>query len=95
MIVEPQHLDTLFSYLNSDALQSRRAYFFLRATSFLFQNRMVEMFAYINDHHEVVENLVRHIKSQHVVQLVLNMLAVERQLKEISGPAVSWSEVSH
>ncbi len=60
-------------------LQPRRAYFFLRAASFLFQNRTPELFAFVTATSGVVTALLKHIRVQHVSQLLLNMLAVERQ----------------
>jgi len=72
-------------------LQPRRAYFFLRAVSFLFQNRAADLFAFVRSNPSVVARLVKHLKTQHMIQLLLNMLAVERQMVEI-GAALSWSQ---
>lgn len=86
------HLATIFNYLDRENLQPRRVYFFLKVMSYLFQNRMYETFSFVNEHPEVVVKLFKHIKSPHVLQLVLNMLAVERQYKEMREIDVSWSE---
>jgi len=58
----------------------------------LFQNRNIEMFSFINQHPEVIKKLVHHIRSPHILQLILNMLSVERQLKEFNMPNSTWSE---
>lgn len=83
------HLPRLFSYLDADVLQPRRAYFFLRAVSFLFQNRTKEMFDYVCEHGEVITALIKHVRTQHVAQLILNMLTVERQQQDTG---LCWSE---
>lgn len=92
---EKDHLATLFSYLDREKHQPRRVYFFLRVMSFLFQNRSPEMFSYVINHSQpLVSRLVYHIRSPHILQLVLNMLAVERQMKEFGVEICAWSEKS-
>jgi len=47
---------------------------------------------YINDHPEIVKRLVCLMDSPHILQLILNMLTIERQIKEYNIPATMWSK---
>lgn len=74
-------------------MNPRRLYYFLRVASFLFQNKTPELFAFVQKDNEFTSKLVKHLSSVHIMQLVLNMLKLEEQIKELGVPNCDWSVV--
>lgn len=76
-------------------MNPRRLYYFLRVASFLFQNKTPELFAYVQQDHDFTSKLVKHLSSVHIMQLVLNMLKLEEQMKDLGVPNCEWSVVCY
>lgn len=74
-------------------MNPRRMYYFLRVASFLFQNKTAELFGYVRKDTDFVPKLVRNLGSAHIMQLLLNMLKLEEQMKELAVPECEWTTV--
>lgn len=85
------HLGALFSYLGRKLMNPRRMYFFLRLSSFLFQNRTQETLAFAISNEGFTQKLVNNLASPHIMQLILLILNLERQMKAEDHPNCDWS----
>jgi len=85
-----KHLPALFLYLDRKTMNPRRMYFFLRLSSFLFQNRTKEAFVFACSNEGFTGRLVKHLASPHILQLILLILNLERQTKT-EDPTFDWS----
>jgi hypothetical protein len=85
------HLPALFQYLNRKTMNPRRMYFFLRLSSFLFQNRTHEALSFAINTEGFTPKLVRHLGSPHILQLILLILNLERQMKNEGHLDADWS----
>lgn len=74
-------------------MNPRRLYYFLRVASFLFQTKTAELFAYVRNDANFVPKLVKNLSSVHILQLILNMLKLEDQMRELAVIDCEWSGV--
>ncbi len=87
------HLPAFFSYLDRKVMNPRRMYFFLRVSSFLFQNRTTELLAYAVATPALTQKLVSNLSSPHIMQLILLILNLEKQIKAEGLTVYDWSTV--
>jgi hypothetical protein len=90
-LATPTHLVELFKYLHRNTMNPRRLYFFLRATSFIFQNKSVESLRFAIVSEDFTSKLMKHLSSSHIMQLMLHILTIEKQMKEANVEGCDWS----
>lgn len=74
-------------------MNPRRMYFFLRVSSFLFQNRTAEALSFAVKSPDLTQALVSNLSSPHIMQLILLILNLEKQMKAEGHTEYEWSSV--
>jgi len=85
------HLPALFQYLHRNTMNPRRLYFFLRVASFIFQNKSVESLKFAIASPDFTAKVVKHLSSSHIMQLMIHILNLEKQMKEQNIEGCDWS----
>jgi len=85
------HLPALFQYLHRNTMNPRRLYFFLRVASFIFQNKSVESLKFAIASPDFTAKVVKHLSSSHIMQLMIHILNLEKQMKEQMIEGCDWS----
>lgn len=85
------HLGALFQYLHRNTMNPRRLYFFLRVASFIFQNKSVESLKFAISSPDFTPKLVRHLSSSHIMQLMIHILNLEKQMRDANVEGCDWS----